>query len=661
VEWQWDRAVPGQPMLDGNLAKMFKNEEIKQPGILAINPPTPDATLLAREVIQNSWDAGRELAAEFERAGMAAPQFHMDFEFLEWTGNDKAAKVEAFGLAGQSDRLASLGDKRSDLGLPTSSCLDHLDDPTPLRALRITERRTTGMRGPWSTGASRMLFALLALGRTEKAVGAGGSFGYGKAGLIRGSAIRSLVAYSCFAPTDEESVTRRLLGMAYWGTHELDDQRYTGFGRIGAPGDGTYLQPCEDDAADAAASALGLEVRSADGWSDDPEQLGTTFLLIDPPFDAEDLSRAIARNWWPALSNSNFVISVTGADGTAYPPRPQRDEQLRSFVEAYALLGPESIGDADTTRTYDLRYRPNGSDEPLGRLALTSGDWSYPLPADGDELPVAHRSLVALVRGPQMVVEYYVAGDRAPYLRGVFVADDDVDDLLRQTEPKAHDSWDESAAVNGADGVSVEAPVVAKRVHERIRQKVREFQGELRPPLPKPSDVRLTLLEELFKPLTGGKGKKRPPPEGERNFVLRPKMKAPKVRSDGHLETVASVSVRLGRVALGKLNDGAELRCEMQLRFVYVESDEMGSEIGTASATQSDDGVETDLGRAEGWVPITLRKSGDENPTSSEVEVSLTSMPYSPDATCRFVVDVREAKSTGSTEGEGDANAVKGG
>ena len=60
-----------------------------------------------------------------------------------------------------------------------------------------------------------------------------------------------------------------------------------------------------------------------------------------------------------------------------------------------------------------------------------------------------------------MVVQYFDVGGAAPVVRGVFVADDDIDDLLRQTEPKAHNSWDTET---GADGVHPDAPGAAKAV-----------------------------------------------------------------------------------------------------------------------------------------------------------------------------------------------------
>ena len=65
-------------------------------------------------------------------------------------------------------------------------------------------------------------------------------------------------------------------------------------------------------------------------------------------------------------------------------------------------------------------------------------DWSYPTTeADIDDGEAdQQRSLVALVRSPQMVVQYFDVGGAAPVVRGVFVADDDIDDLLRRPNPK---------------------------------------------------------------------------------------------------------------------------------------------------------------------------------------------------------------------------------
>ena len=125
----------------------------------------------------------------------------------------------------------------------------------------------------------------------------------------------------------------------------------------------------------------------------------------------------------------------------------------------------------------------------LGSLGLIAepGGWSYePDPEEGSG-DTAQRSLVALVRGPRMVVEYYEAGRSRPFVRGAFVAADEVDELLRQTEPKAHDSW--QVRVDEADDPGRLA--VADAVLRRIREHVRKFRDQLKPAARPAEDVRL--------------------------------------------------------------------------------------------------------------------------------------------------------------------------
>ncbi|MCZ7531743.1 MAG: hypothetical protein M5U31_16270 [Acidimicrobiia bacterium] len=49
AKWTWERIDPARSGSSGDLAKLFRNVEIKEPGALAVNAPPPDATVLARE------------------------------------------------------------------------------------------------------------------------------------------------------------------------------------------------------------------------------------------------------------------------------------------------------------------------------------------------------------------------------------------------------------------------------------------------------------------------------------------------------------------------------------------------------------------------------------------------------------------------------------
>ena len=62
--WCWEKIDPSRAAAAGDLAKMFKNEPVKTPGVLAEDAPAPEATLLVREAIQNSWDAALESREE---------------------------------------------------------------------------------------------------------------------------------------------------------------------------------------------------------------------------------------------------------------------------------------------------------------------------------------------------------------------------------------------------------------------------------------------------------------------------------------------------------------------------------------------------------------------------------------------------------------------
>ncbi len=76
-KWYWEKTDPSHSGSSGDLSKLFKNENIKQPGVFSVGAPSADATVLAREVIQNSWDA----AIEFREDSDDASPFEIRFSF----------------------------------------------------------------------------------------------------------------------------------------------------------------------------------------------------------------------------------------------------------------------------------------------------------------------------------------------------------------------------------------------------------------------------------------------------------------------------------------------------------------------------------------------------------------------------------------------------
>jgi len=597
--------------MSGDLAKIFRHEDPKAPGVFAAGAPSAAATLLAREVIQNSWDAAREL----REGGPAAPQFEIEFRFKELHGADKRAIVNALDLRSFAIRAASI-DRRK-VGLPPRDCLSELDTDEPLRVLQITEYGTTGMYGPWQENKSHMFLALLSIGFTEKAPGAGGSYGYGKAGLISGSRIRSVVAYTCFRPDQREpDVTRRLLGVTYWGPHDYQGINHPGIATFssGSAGD---IQPFVNKEADAIASALGLAIRSPARLSD----LGTTFLLIDTPIKPEDLVRAVERSWWPALVENDLVVAIVDFDGSPLAPRPMRDPVLRTFIAAWEIAVGRSMPGSDSYRS-DLTAPPAqrglASAGRLGLIADLTG-WSYAtdeIGPNGEE--ILHRSLVALTRGPKMVVEYLEAGHTPPYVRGAFIADPAIDDRLRETEPKAHDAW-RTKAEEGE--VSPEAAAIATHVIKKIKQTVNNFRTKLKPPTPPPEDFNLPLFDKVMRKIMAGAA------QGKRQPVAETRPIA--IRLDYAPVQAARDRVKIrGRVAysLSEHFSGDRANVTVQITYRFVEDDRVGDHV-PLSIKPPDGFISDGTGRYAG---LLVR--------GTEARFTFESEPYDPSWSGRLVV-----------------------
>ena len=591
-KWRWEVVEPLRAAgAAGDLTKLFKNEQIKQPGALAEDGPSADATILVRETIQNSWDAAREWQHDRSEVGLESPDFEIDFVFRTYTGPEKKSLVDAMGLGELQDRISTVVEKskteRSKLGLAPNDCLSNLDDDVPLRVLEIAEHGTTGMGGPLTSPYSKMFLALLSIGFTVKVDGSGGSYGYGKAGLIRGSATRNVFAYTCFSDDDwpsDPGITRRLLGVTYWGTHEYpglheaDAQSCTGFARFGS-GD-TGMVPFENDSADMIADQLGIARR-------DPSKLddrGTTFLLVDATVTAEDIRKAVERNWWPAIHKHRFTVTITDDDGSVLHARPMRDPVLKSFIRGFDLAEMRQDNALPGNEFRQVFSKTSVTPGPisLGSLGLVADldGWSYPqtkntVPADegDDDTPLAtdveHRSLIALVRSPMMVVEYLELRNGPPYVRGAFIADSEADDYLRQTEPAMHDSWDAASANDSSDPAAGE---VARIVVKRIRTYATKFRNLIKPPTPEPDDIDLPMLDELFRNLISGPGKKKKGPDPVERPVSISLEQHPEPAESDQVKIKAKVKVSLS----SKYKGDPVQSFDVDIRYLFLEDERAG-------------------------------------------------------------------------------------
>jgi hypothetical protein len=630
-KWVWEIPTPLLAAASGDIAALFKAEGVDTPGFLNLDAPSSDASLFAREAIQNSWDAARELKAERLKKRKPVEPFYLEFTFKEVQGFDKRSAVYALGLDEHSRqfRHATAGKSRhANLGLADTGFLNQLlDSNVPLRVLTMSEHAGLGMPGSFVSGSSRMLQALLRVGYTVKAEGAGGSFGYGKAGLIAASSIRTVVAYTAFEATDEEPrVDRRLLGVTYWKPHKIKSTEFNGWARLGKRvQEGTLVSalPFDNDDADEAAAKLGLKLR-------DPSkrgETGTTFLIVDPTITANDLRLAIERYWWPAMldATEGLKVRITDYDGSVIVPSvPMNDPDMRPFIRGFQLATKTQDAHGDNEARISLgSYKPQGSDTDytLGQLGVVADPqgWSFP---EGDE--VDHCTLVALIRGPRMVVNYQTFRNLGiPYVRGTLVADAAIDDLLRQTEDKAHTKW-ETRKLAGTDPHS---SLVAHQVQARLSDKVREFKNRFKKPAPRPGDLNLPILDELSR-LMKGKKPKMPDPE-RRQVEIRLVTPAHVVpQSDGRLVCSASVEFSVADW-VWPIADQDSVEVSITLSIAFVEDEKLGDLLAITAKSR---GAKFKLSDEKAGRLVFV---GTLKPDQS-VTLDVTSAAYSPDWTVRF-------------------------
>lgn len=64
MKWKWEKLDTSRNATSGDFSKIFRNVDIDTPGLFKANSPSSAASLLAREVIQNSWDSALEMRGQ---------------------------------------------------------------------------------------------------------------------------------------------------------------------------------------------------------------------------------------------------------------------------------------------------------------------------------------------------------------------------------------------------------------------------------------------------------------------------------------------------------------------------------------------------------------------------------------------------------------------
>jgi len=256
LKWHWTELSRLGGAAGGLASKIFRGIE-----------ELDTADLLAREVIQNSWDAARKLRAQLKQPKLP---FEMSFRFVDFIGEEKNKFLDFLRLEeiySQSKHWKKKPAEKAEVAFKKI-----LDPKEPLKLLFCEDFGAHGLYGAIDKRSKSIMFkALYMFGDTDKGDdhGSGGSYGFGKSAFIQGSGIRTVLAYSSFQPFENDATTRRFVGFSYWDNFHIDDNFYDGRAIYGAPSKNPGA-PFEDDEADQVATAAGFKLRS----NEHPEGLG---------------------------------------------------------------------------------------------------------------------------------------------------------------------------------------------------------------------------------------------------------------------------------------------------------------------------------------------------------------------------------------------------
>ncbi len=496
--------------------------------------PSVVAEIFSREYIQNSVDSIKRQSefiadSEFEPIKNKA----INFRFVKLEGETLKTFVIESGLADLRSRYMKMTQDEKELArLSGSNWLTADAQPESLNLLICNEVSGIGMYGHWwpSGDASKEDSLLkLALIQTQSEKGSkvsGGSWGHGKKAIANASKSRLLMVYSCFvkrtAPAENDNnLTRRAIGVAYWKKHVISNARCQGLGIFGKRKDQNSENwtnnffPLDDAQADKFVTNLGLrdlEIRTASI----PEQCGTSYVIVEPAFDAQQLASAIERNWWPLSLKNEIELSVTDEFGDEVPIAPDQVKSLAPFLKAYSLaVGDFSAGQFETCADDVKVLHSELGRLKCGRLGLTSDTqadgWSY---SEQDNAS----TLVALVRGDMLIAYQPSPPKRShpPFLRGVFVVDAlehrEAAQILRLTEPHLHNEWRQEDA-NDVTPMNLKfAGDVLKLIDAEVKQLRQKIKG-----IKRPVDSQFRAFTEIFK---SGKAGVTPPPPPPRSRLF---------------------------------------------------------------------------------------------------------------------------------------------
>ncbi len=556
--------------------------------------PNKYAETFVREYVQNSWDS-IQAARKEKKVSIADADDSLTFQFVKLRGKALENFLNYSGLDTLRGRFRQLSEKQiKDARLSESEFVSS-EGIKELMLLVCSESGGSGMPGHWKTGGrsdlgpSRLRFALVQTASEKEGSGTGGSWGHGKKAIASASKCRSLLVYTCAGDqaknADKPGVNNRFIGVTYWRRHTIGLSEHVGLGILGNSDNWMSYEPIENESADAIIRQLavpGLGVRNHKNVN----ERGTTYVIIEPTFNAQDLVAALERNWWPLIKQQKLNIDVMDEAGNHCPLKPRSRPELVPFLEAWDSA-TEVTGIQSDARKIQIGPIPVGSLAVV--VDVSESGWSY-----RDDIQ-NNTSVVALVRN-DMVISYTpspakVLG-KTPFARGVLNVDRDANaeasEKLKLSEPHLHNEW-RTTADNSTPNDSAQ---LAKKTMEEIHKEVLRVRKKHMKTEPT-SDLEFVGFSDVFSgpdPVSKGKPKKKEDRDS-RFFRIHRVSEAvldihPQDYSHVRISTTAEVS--LSDVVP---RETEEINCQIEIKWRVMEEGDSGGAVDIAICDESMDEV----------------------------------------------------------------------
>lgn len=574
---------------------------------------------LAREAIQNSVDARR--ASEVVRVRFSMER--VDKDQLEAIGSTLHL-MDPSGPVERSQDITDFGVGESDF---FEAQID--SDGKSQGILYIDDYGTHGLGGPSTASrtdelASRYYRLLLGFGVSDNSdESRGGSFGFGKSVYWEASEVNTVAFYSVFHPDQSTQGTHaRLIVSGLYSTHTYKGETYTGRAWLGVRASETFCAPLVDGDAHDMAAQLGFRGRNHD-------DLGTSMMILGCDLKIDRIRDGIENYWWPRIVDGGLVVDLAEDGTTVDPPNPQEVRELVPYIQAYKMvLGKD---DRDDETGVVVRLRASQGRE-VGRCAI--------VPAEREDFPDEDTrshdlkpmfpdiNEVAYIRAPRMVVTYHELPAGADVV-GAFVADDEIDPVLKLAEPSDHTHWaGDSPRLPDRDktlvrGLDTRILRVANILRDRLRGETSDSSGSPRP------------LEELMGRLFGVRrgGIEPPPPPPPASDVT--------VSIDSKVESYNGLARLRGQVSV-KCRDsyiGTDFDCKVTVGVEILRQDTRTVDEKLA-VTLLGAGSSPSQSRDNDGEATRLVRVGESN----EVAIDFVSAEYDDYALCQVVVDTEEVK-----------------